>query len=204
MYIQDWLGRRAQLTPEKTALIEAATGARFSYAELNERATRLANHLRNVCGVRSGDRVAVLALNRVETLEALFACAKLLAVLVPLNYRLTAPELAYIIGDCAPQVLLYEPEFEALVGPLHEAAPVPHALAIAQRGYEQALAQAQATLGATEGFDPEQPLLIIYTSGTTGHHKGCCTGTRSIRTSHLIWCRATSPRCTRRSFTRAG
>src|SRR6185295_18054876 len=99
MFVRDWMGRRALSSPHETAIIDGATGKSLTYLELNDRATRLANHLRHRCGVRSGDRIAVLAMNRGEILEAFFAAAKLTAILVPLNYRLTQPELQYILED---------------------------------------------------------------------------------------------------------
>ncbi|MBI1761180.1 MAG: long-chain fatty acid--CoA ligase [Acidobacteria bacterium] len=184
MYVRDWMARRAALTPQKTAIINAATGARLSYAELDERATRLAHYLRERCGVRSGDRLAVLALNRAETLEALFAAAKLTAILVPLNYRLTQPELAYILEDCEPKVLLYETEFAATTDRLRAIVSIPHYLAfdssVTAPHYETALAASHAAPVEVEHFDAEMPLLIIYTSGTTGHPKGALLSHRML------------------------
>src|SRR5215210_4069076 len=118
MYVRDWMARRAAASPGKLAVVDAATGSTFSYDRLNERATRLANFLRAGAGVRSGDRVAVLAMNRTEILEAFFAAAKLTAILVPLNYRLALPELQYILEDSEPEVLLYESDFAAVAARL--------------------------------------------------------------------------------------
>lgn len=184
MYVRDWLARRALLAPEKVALIDAASQATFTYRQLNARATRLANHLRHQCGVTSGERIAVLAFNRTEILEALFAAAKLTAVLVPLNYRLTQTELAYILADCAPHVLLYEDEFAPLVNDLRPAAALKHCLAFG-RAYEEALAQAACTSIEVAPFDAELPLLIIYTSGTTGRPKGAVLSHRMLHWNSL-------------------
>lgn len=185
MYVRDWTERRAMLSPEKTAIIDAATGASLSYKELNERATRLANYLRHGCGVRSGDRITILAANRAEILEAYFAAAKLTAILVPLNYRLTAPELQYILEDCEPKVLLYEAEFRTVVAHLRQEATVQHYLALdcAEEdagGYEAALLAASAARVEVEHFDAEMPVLIIYTSGTTGRPKGALLSHRML------------------------
>src|SRR5947208_18767 len=111
MYVRDWMARRAMVSPDKVAIINAGTDTTLSYGQLNERATRLANYLRERCGVQSGDRIAVLSFNRAEILEAFFAAAKLTAILVPLNHRLTQPELEYILKDCEPRALFYEDEF---------------------------------------------------------------------------------------------
>ncbi|MGH9843328.1 MAG: acyl-CoA synthetase [Blastocatellia bacterium] len=191
MYVRDWMARRAVLSPDKAAIIDATTEATFTYRQLNERATRLANYLRESCGVVSGDRIAVLAMNRTETLEALFAAAKLTAILVPLNYRLTQPELEYIIEDCEPKALLYEAGFANLAGrlrgQLHRKIGTPYHLSFdssaADPDYETALEQSHATPVEPveeDDFDAEMTLLIIYTSGTTGRPKGAMLSHRML------------------------
>jgi fatty-acyl-CoA synthase len=185
MYVRDWMARRAQLAPEKIAIIDYATGATLTYQQLNERATRLANHLRERCGVRSGDRIAVLAMNRAEMLEALFAAAKLTAIFVPLNYRLTPPELQYILEDAEPRVLLYESDFAPLVAGLRQQVNIAHAIAFDEDdshaiGYEQAVLEATAAPVEVDYFDAEMPLVIIYTSGTTGRPKGALLSHRML------------------------
>src|SRR5215210_5435873 len=130
MYVRDWMAQRAMISPDKRAIVDAATGAHLTYQELNERATRLANFLRETCGVKSGDRIGILAMNRAEILEALFAAAKLTAILVPLNYRLTPPELQYILEDCEPKVLIYERDFRPLVQSLRKEATIQHWIAL--------------------------------------------------------------------------
>src|ERR1700756_4235787 len=81
----DLLGERARLTPEKTALVEISTNRRFTYRELNDRAARCALLWRERCHLEKGDRVGILARNRVEFLDAFFAAGKSGIVLVPLN-----------------------------------------------------------------------------------------------------------------------
>src|SRR5215212_7951901 len=108
MYIRDWMSSRAILSPNKLAVIDSTTCSGITYYQLNERATRLANYLREHAGVRPGDRICVLAMNRTEILEAFFAANKLAAILVPLNYRLSQPELQFILEDCEPKVIIYE------------------------------------------------------------------------------------------------
>jgi len=111
MIFGDWLGRRAQLSPERIALIDAVNGDRpITYRAWN-RATNRAAHLLRAEGITRGDRVAVLAKNCVEQLDLWFACGKLGAVLQPLNWRLTAPELAHLVARARPAVLVYGPDF---------------------------------------------------------------------------------------------
>ena len=185
MYIRDWMARRAVLSPDKEAIIDAATGASLTYQQLNERATRLANFLRQHCGIKSGDRISILAMNRAEILEVFFAAAKLTAILVPLNYRLTLPELQYIIEDCEPKVLLYEKDSGPVVKRLCEETKIEHCISLdesqgADINYEDALAAAKSEAITVEHFDAEMPALIIYTSGTTGRPKGALLSHRML------------------------
>ena len=93
MFIGDWMGRGAMYWPEHTAVVDVARGesGRFTYRAMNERAEALAGWLRDVAGVAPGDRVGLVAHNGVEYLDAFFACGKLGAILVPLNWRLAPP-----------------------------------------------------------------------------------------------------------------
>lgn len=185
MFVRDWMARRAVLSPDKTAIIKGATGETLSYRQLNERATRLANFLHSEFGVRGGDRIAILAMNRAEVLEAFFAATKLDAILVPLNYRLTHPELQYILEDCEPTVLIYERDCEAMAKQLRTQHDDRHYLSLddqtgPDRNYESALAEASEAEIAASDFDAEMPALIIYTSGTTGRPKGALLSQRML------------------------
>src|SRR5262249_20256155 len=128
--------------------------------------------------------VAVLAMNRTEILEAFFACAKLTAILVPLNYRLTAPELAYILDDCAPRVLLYEEEFAQALCGLRERLPDCRLIRFDSGGgvpsYEDGILQSPAAPIGVDSLDAEMTAMIIYTSGTTGHPKGAMLSHRML------------------------
>jgi len=195
MFVRDWLAGRAVLSRDKLAITDLTTGAELTYRQLDERATRLANYLRETVGVRSGDRVAVLSSNRAGILEAFFAAAKLTAVLVPLNCRLTASELGYILEDCQPKIMLHEKAFAATVNELRQRAAIHHALAFDDDAagvcYEQALADSSTEKIEVETFDAEMPALIIYTSGTTGHPKGAVLSHRMLAwnsiNTHIGW-----------------
>src|SRR6185436_15895415 len=100
----------AALTPRRAALEDVATGRSLTYAELDARAGRAAA-LMAARGVGGGDLVAALTRNRIEFFEILFGCAKLGAVLVPLNWRMPPAELDGLIGDSEP-VLLFHGERE--------------------------------------------------------------------------------------------
>ena len=162
----DWIAHHADLSPDKTALIDEGRDLTLSYADLDDQSRRLAAWLAHN-GVGAGDRVAFLAGNTTDVFEALFACAKLGAILVPLNWRLAVPEMQFIVDDCRPQVLMFQEQFAAQVATLG----VPVTL---QLGDEYATAKAGSNpnpIGPVSAtFD--DPWAIMYTSGTTGHPKG--------------------------------
>ena len=126
----DVLGERARLTPGTVALVDVATGCRYSYAELDARATRAARWLREGLGLARGDRFGLLAHNRVEYLDLFFAAAKCGCVIVPLGTRLTAHELALIVGDSGMRVLVYAGAFAQTVTALRALVAVGRAPAL--------------------------------------------------------------------------
>ena len=117
MRIPDISAKRAVLTPDSTAFRDLVLGNSLSYLELEDRAGRAASLLVSR-GVSAGDRVAVVCRNRTEFFELLFACGKLGAILVPLNWRMPAAEILPLILDAAPAVLLFGREDAALIDEL--------------------------------------------------------------------------------------
>ena len=181
--VGEWLTRRAALTPGRTGLVDFATGARYTWNDLDTRARALAAVFTEQHGVRLGDRIAILAANSPEYLDALFASALIGAILVPLNWRLTAPELRTILRDCVPTLLLHDDAHAALATAALEllelpAYPRPALVPLASfPGLDVSLA-ARATPFASH--DGEEPLLILYTSGTTGVPKGALLSHRMV------------------------
>ncbi len=106
------LSRRAQLSPDSTALIFREE--QWTYRELNHLTNKVAHGL-HALGVNPGDRVGFLGLNHPRFFFTLFAAAKLDAIFVPLNFRLTGPELSFIIRDAGLHTLVYEEGFAAIV-----------------------------------------------------------------------------------------
>ena len=175
----EWLDRREQLSPERIALIDSATGRRLTYLALNTRARALAALLAEEHGIREGDRVAVLAANAPEYLDALFACALLGAILVPLNWRLTTRELVGILQDCAPALLLHDTTHaSAATAAVAELVAAPTLLAMHDfPGTDRARAARARPLVTRDG---EEIALILYTSGTTGIPKGAMLSHRML------------------------
>jgi fatty-acyl-CoA synthase len=178
VYHFDWLKRHAERTPDKIALIDAHTGRQFTYAQFNERANRFASFLKGTLGVQEGDRVSILAQNSSDYYEVLFGCGKMGAILNTLNWRLTVPELEYVITDCSPKVLLFEPEFTETVGELRPKISCDHyAVMGAEAPEEEWTYEGALSTGSAEGVPLPQlhhddTWAIIYTSGTTGRPKG--------------------------------
>jgi O-succinylbenzoic acid--CoA ligase len=165
----DWLRARAEASPQATALVIGGRSWRF--AELDALASRLCGHLR-ADGLDAGDHVGVLMPNSLATVIHVFALAQLGAVLVPLNTRLTAAELAWQIerADCAR--LVCTPSLEARGRDAAGAA----LLCVAPEEpatFEQWL-DGWPTLppGRDAGWSPDALQAVVFTSGTTGYAKG--------------------------------
>jgi fatty-acyl-CoA synthase len=178
--VSDWLAFHADRTPDKLAMIDQGTGRRFTYAEFNDRSTRLASTLRDVWGAKAGDRLAILAKNSVEYYEFQFACFKLGAIMLPLNWRLAEPELLFILNDAGAMGLVYDNEFFDRISPLMEKSPLAHTLRIdlgqaandATPGYAAAIIAGKHDVFMNPQTSHDTPVTIMYTSGTTGHPKG--------------------------------
>ncbi len=171
----DWIRKQADVVSNKRAVHDLDKGITLTYAELDERVGKLAAYLRDDLGIEKGDRISVLSFNSPEMLELQFACMRLGAIFVPLNFRLAVPELEYIVGDCSPKALFTDPELEETAAEVAKLAGVGTVIrANSDRSdcsYEQALAGREPV---TENVDLtlEDPWCIMYTSGTTGRPKG--------------------------------
>ena len=173
--VYDWIAAHANHTPNQIAIEDFYSGNTFTYSEFDRRIALLAGHLRVESNVGSGDRVCAISYNNPEMLELQFACTRLGAIFVPLNFRLTVPELEYIVKDCSPKVLLADVDFEETARQVAELAKVDSVLItnsnLTDSAYEQALAKAEPHKGLAE-LTLEDTATIMYTSGTTGHPKG--------------------------------
>jgi len=189
MYVGDYLGRRALYSPDQLAVVDAGKTPHrtFTYSELNNRANRLANWLRDGAGIQQGDRVAILAYNGVEYLDAFFACGKLGAILVALNWRLHWRELQQLIDKTEPKVMIYSDEFKDVIGQITlEQTPLRHLLHIEGKGlpnsryYEKTLSDSILRPVVTESVTEEDIACLIFTGGTTGLPKAAQISHRMI------------------------
>ncbi len=161
-----FLDRSAAAFPDRIAVVDEER--RLTWAELRERARRLAVALQR-SGIEKGDRVAFLALNTTELLEAHFGVPAAGAVLVAINTRLTRDEVTYILGHSGARIVVVDPSLAHLV----EGAPLEHVLVCGEGGgYEEFLAAAGDGEPEDRLESEEDTISINYTSGTTGQPKG--------------------------------
>jgi fatty-acyl-CoA synthase len=184
MDLSDLIERNAAFAPEKLALI--FEGEVLSYAAFHARIVQTARALQTEFGVARGDRVAILSLNRPDYLVLLYACARLGAMLVPLNWRLAVAEQVFILSDAGAKVVVLEQAFAEVLPALKQSRPDIKIVGLdftppAGTTFGALLAQARGD-GRDAGANLSCPLLIVYTSGTTGRPKGAV-----LRQDALLW-----------------
>jgi fatty-acyl-CoA synthase len=162
----DCIAHHAMRQPDSLAAVDLATGRRHTYQALDDRIARLAGTLRSGFGIAPGDRVAVLAPNTTDMFEVQFACGRIGAIFVPLNWRLANPELEAILADCTPALLVHDPEFSARAEDLG----VGRLLSFGPQ-FER-IVQAAMQLDDPVAATLDDISTILYTSGTTGRPKG--------------------------------
>lgn len=165
----DCIAHHAMRRPDSLAAVDLATDRRFSYRVFDERISRLAGSFQAE-GVATGERIAVLAPNATDTFEVQFACGRIGAIFVPLNWRLANPELRAILGDCAPAMLVYDPEFSARADELAEAGGIRRLVSLGTMFERMALEGPRLNQPVAATLDDIST--ILYTSGTTGRPKG--------------------------------
>jgi fatty-acyl-CoA synthase len=180
MDLSDLIDRNAAFAPDKPAIHFA--GATLTYAALAERIAATARALKSQLGIGRGDRVAILSLNHPDYLVLLYACSRLGAMLVPLNWRLAVPEQVFILSDASVKALVVEKGFLAIVEPLKAALPDVHIVGLNFTPSFDDLLTAGSGDGRNPHVDLSAPLLIVYTSGTTGRPKGAV-----LRQEALVW-----------------
>jgi fatty-acyl-CoA synthase len=184
MNLSDLIERNAAFTPDKPATI--FEGRTLTYAEFASRVGQTALALKAEFGVSRGDRVGILSLNRPDYLVLLYACARLGAMLVPLNWRLAAAEQTFILSDASVKVLVLEQAFAEILPALEKSLPNAKIVGLdfvppREGTFDALLMQARGD-GRNPHTDLSCPLLIVYTSGTTGRPKGAV-----LKQEALLW-----------------
>ncbi len=184
MDLSDLIDRNAAFTPDKIAI--RFEGHALTYRQFAERMSACARALKSRLGVGRGDRVAILSANHPDCLVLLYACARLGAMLVPINWRLAVPEQLFILSDASVKALFIEESFAPVLAPLAEALPDTRIIGIefkpeGGQTFDELLASGSGD-DRNPHVDALSPLLIVYTSGTTGRPKGAV-----LRQEALIW-----------------
>src|SRR5450755_2777192 len=182
MDLSDLIERNAAFTPDKPAIV--FEGKVLSYAAFGACIEHTARALKAEFGVGRGDRVAILSLNRPDYLVLLYACARLGAMLVPLNWRLAVAEQLFSLSDASVKVLALEQAFAEVLPALEKSLPDTGIIGldfVPRQGsaFDQLLTQARGEI-RNPASDLSYPLLIVYTSGTTGRPKGAVLGQEAL------------------------
>jgi acyl-CoA synthetase (AMP-forming)/AMP-acid ligase II len=186
--LRDRLDHWARVRPGATAVTFGEQA--FTWGEWRQRILRLTGALRDA-GVRAGDRLAVLDLNHVATIELTLAGSALGAATVPANFRLSPDQIRYILEDARPVILFCGAQFAGVATAAGADTLVPRRVVIGgDDGYEPFLAAGQPDEGASAG--PDDVCLVMYTSGTTGRPKGAQLTHRGV-SAHSEACASTLP-----------
>ena len=186
------LRQRATVSPRLEAYVEPSTNVRMNYAEMNTLANQCANVLTSL-GIGEGDRVALLMPNSVEFCCLFYGAAKIGAVAVPLNTRLAAPEVDFILSDSGSKVVIYGEALATVVDAIKADADssctvsdwVPAGGSVESLSERLKAADASEPAGEYGGADN---VFIMYTSGTTGHPKGVVHTHDSVHSAASSWC----------------
>jgi acyl-CoA synthetase (AMP-forming)/AMP-acid ligase II len=178
----DFLRRRAWVSPDAEAIVDLANDRRYTFSGLNDRVNALCYSLAAM-GVGKGDRIGLLTYNGIEFVDSFYAAAKLGAVAVPLNWRLVADELSFILKDCGVSTLIYGTDFAETVADLQgrgeEGTDINNWIETGPANKRQPFSVAYDSL--IDGGNTSEPelmafdddlMFIMYTSGTTGQPKG--------------------------------
>lgn len=165
----DWLKMRSDISPHHIAVTDIESHYNYTYAEMNQRAAALANFLAEK-DIEKGDRVALFAPNHIAYLDVYFACTKLGAIFVPVNWRLKAPEIDKIMKDAAPKAVIYSTFKEKRIKTIPEEKLV---LCLDDREvYEKTLNEYNYSFSSDVEVTVSDLAMLVYTSGTTGQPKG--------------------------------
>lgn len=175
---------------KEEALVDSERNIRWTYEQWNHEVNRLANALLDA-GVKKGDRVSTFLFNTVELGTLFFSCAKIGAVLNPINFRLKSNEIAYIIEDAKPSIFVFEKMLEPVVAAIQENYPQVSFWSIDEgapayaESYPQHL-RLSSDREPVVDVDENDLYAIMYTSGTTGRPKGVMHRHRSMVEQSLM------------------
>ena len=170
----DWAEHQSKMHSNKVAITDYSLNKKISYKELNLSSCKIANFLQNM-GIGHSDRVAILSKNHSIFFELQFACSKIGSIMVPLNWRLTANELAFILNDCEPSLLIVDDCFKTTGDQLRSL--IPNMIMQFFNSDDKPSEFQENIKNSPSNFKQvsltlDDLIMIMYTSGTTGHPKG--------------------------------
>lgn len=174
LYARDWIEYHANTDSSKLAMHNLACGRKFTYGQMHDRVGRVADVLKNA-GIEPGDRVAFLSLNTTDILEIVFGCWRMGAICLALNFRLTPPEIKFILDDADAKLVIYDTAFTPVIDALKPTVEIDQWIDTDGMGGDSAYER--ALTAATPIFDMhpqelEDQCMLMYSSGTTGAPKG--------------------------------
>lgn len=169
----------SQTIPPSKIAVRLEDQQYWTYQDLHEKSNQY-GHALNQLGVKKGDRVGILLYNCLEYIGLYFAIAKIGAIAVRLNFRLSSRELEYILNDSGAKVLCYHSELAPTIQEIYEKIPAEHFIHVGGARSECPNWAEPGTIleaGSTRTIEPdgitmEDPVMLMYTSGTTGLPKG--------------------------------
>jgi fatty-acyl-CoA synthase len=174
-YATDWTAYNTRWFPDSLAVEQVEDGRKLTWRQLDDRVGRLAGALAESCGVTKGQRVAVLAENDIRLFDLQFACMRLGAILVPLNWRLAPVELHALCANSEPALLVHDEKWAETALGIAAAADIKR---VASWGVPSAEFDIDRLTETGPVYRPRREHLlsdlthILYTSGTTGLPKG--------------------------------
>ena len=184
-WIGDWSGRRAILTPKNDAFYDNIEKTNYTYQEMDYRANQLARVLTDM-DIRKGDRIAAFSKNRFDLIDLFFACGKIGAILVGLNFRLATPELEYLINKTNPKLITYDPNLAESFSSLRHSCEHREILAMGEKSISGDASTRQLMKKQSHDsierpqIEYDDASLILFTGGTTGLPKGAVLSHRLI------------------------
>ena len=179
--VRDTVAHHAQVKGDHVALINGDTGWSLTWAELQERVGRTASALGSRFDVGPGTRVALIADSDPKTFELQFACMRLGAIFVPLNWRLAVSELEYQCSDAGASLLVHDGQWEQVakeLGTLCQIETLGWSMDDSACDYASLTGDAEPIHQRQADWD--EITHILYTSGTTGRPKGALCSHRSL------------------------
>lgn len=174
--IPDFVSFYARTRPDYLACVDLPSGRRWDYRSFDQAISRAVAVLEDELSLQAGDRLAVLGKNSADFVSLHLACLRAGIIFVPLNWRCSPSEIAAMVEDCEPAVIVANPEFAAL--PLRQIATPDVARAIADATPKEPSALP----------DGDRPAVLLYTSGTTGVPKGAILTPSNLYFSALNFC----------------